>query len=53
MPVYILIVLNKESRSAEFNRWRHVSAKPAQAKFRAVGADSIALLTERIRGIVQ
>ena len=41
---------NKESRSAEFNRWRHVSAKPAQAKFRA---DSLALLTERIRGWVK
>ena len=44
---------NKESRSAEFNRWRHVSPKPGQAKFRAVGADSIALLTERIRGRVK
>ena len=45
--------MNKESRSAEFNRWRHVSPKPGQAKFRAVGADSIALLTERIRGMVK
>ena len=42
-------LVNKESRWAEFNRWQHVSVKPAQAKFWGVAADSVALLTERIR----
>ena len=51
--IFILVCSNKECRSAEFNRWRHVSARPAQAKFWAVRADSLALLTERIRGRVK